>query len=172
MAAITATGAQAIGVPTDVTDGAAVDALRDAAIERFGNIHVLCNNAGVGGGGPSGGAFVNEPEWRWVLEVNLFGVIHGHRAFLPHMTGHGEGGLGRLGDDIGADEGAGTALHGADQGPEAVARRGCEEHQRLLQVASGKAVPATQPGSQQVIPVVAPPAPAPAVDKVAALSVS
>ena len=46
------------------------------------------------------------------------------------------------------------------------------EHQRLLQVASGKAVPATQPGSQQVIPVVAPPAPAPAVDKVAALSVS
>jgi NAD(P)-dependent dehydrogenase (short-subunit alcohol dehydrogenase family) len=92
VAAITATGAQAIGVPTDVTDGTAVDALRDAAIERFGNVHVLCNNAGVGGGGPSGGAFVNEPEWRWVLEVNLFGVIHGHRAFLPHMTEHGEGG--------------------------------------------------------------------------------
>lgn len=92
VAAITATGAAAIGVPTDVTDGAAVDALRDAAIERFGNVHVLCNNAGVGGSGPSGGAFVNEPEWRWVLEVNLFGVIHGHRAFLPHMTGHGEGG--------------------------------------------------------------------------------
>jgi NAD(P)-dependent dehydrogenase (short-subunit alcohol dehydrogenase family) len=92
VAELTAAGVPAMGVPTDVTDGAAVDRLRDAAIERFGNVHVLCNNAGVGGGGPSGGAFVNEPEWRWVLEVNLFGVIHGHRAFLPHMTGHGEGG--------------------------------------------------------------------------------
>jgi NAD(P)-dependent dehydrogenase (short-subunit alcohol dehydrogenase family) len=92
VAELTAAGVPAIGVPTDVTDGTAIDALRDAAIERFGPVHVLCNNAGVGGSGPSGGAFVNEQEWRWVLEVNLFGVIHGHRAFLPHMTGHGEGG--------------------------------------------------------------------------------
>ena len=90
--AIAATGAPAIGVPTDVTDGDAVDRLRDAAIERFGCVHVVCNNAGVAGSGPSGGNFVNEAEWRWVLEVNLWGVIHGHRAFLPHLVEHGEGG--------------------------------------------------------------------------------
>ena len=79
-------------LPTDVTDGDAVDRLRDAAIERFGCVHVVCNNAGVAGSGPSGGNFVNEAEWRWVLEVNLWGVIHGHRAFLPHLVEHGEGG--------------------------------------------------------------------------------
>jgi NAD(P)-dependent dehydrogenase (short-subunit alcohol dehydrogenase family) len=88
---IVATGAEAIGVVTDVTDGAAVDRLRDAAIERFGRVHVLCNNAGVAGSGPSGGQFVTEAEWRWVLEVNLWGVIHGHRAFLPHLVEHGDG---------------------------------------------------------------------------------
>lgn len=91
VASVTALGAEAIGVVTDVTDGDAVDRLRDAAIERFGRVHVLCNNAGVAGNGPSGGNFVNEAEWRWVLEVNLWGVIHGHRAFLPHLVEHGDG---------------------------------------------------------------------------------
>ena len=91
VAGIVATGAQAIGVVTDVTDGDAVDRLRDAAIERFGRVHVLCNNAGVAGTGPSGGKFVTEAEWRWVIDVNLWGVIHGHRAFLPHIVEHGDG---------------------------------------------------------------------------------
>ena len=90
VAEITATGAKAIGVVTDVTDGGAVDRLRDAAIEAFGRVHVLCNNAGVAGG-TSGGEWVAEKEWRWVLEVNLWGVIHGHRAFLPHLVEHGDG---------------------------------------------------------------------------------
>ena len=78
-------------MPTDVTDGDAVDRLRDAAIEAFGRVHVLCNNAGVAGGPASGGEWVLENEWRWVLEVNLWGVIHGHRAFLPHLVEGGEG---------------------------------------------------------------------------------
>lgn len=91
VAAITATGAEAIGVVTDVTDGAAVDRLRDAAIEAFGRVHVLCNNAGVAGNPASGGVWVDEQEWRWVLEVNLWGVVHGHRAFLPHLVEHGDG---------------------------------------------------------------------------------
>jgi len=91
VASLTAAGVPAIGVVTDVTDGAAVDALRDAAIDAFGRVHVLCNNAGVAGTGPSGGEFVSEPEWRWVLEVNLWGVVHGHRAFLPHLVQHGDG---------------------------------------------------------------------------------
>jgi NAD(P)-dependent dehydrogenase (short-subunit alcohol dehydrogenase family) len=88
--AIRATGAEAIGVATDVTDGAAVDRLRDAALEAFGRVNVLCNNAGVAGMA-SGGAWVDENEWRWVLDVNLWGVIHGHRAFLPHLVEHGDG---------------------------------------------------------------------------------
>jgi NAD(P)-dependent dehydrogenase (short-subunit alcohol dehydrogenase family) len=91
VATIRASGAEAIGVPTDVTDGAAVDRLRDAAMDAFGRVHVLCNNAGVAGGPASGGEWVLEKEWRWVLEVNLWGVIHGHRAFLPHMVEAGEG---------------------------------------------------------------------------------
>ena len=90
VASITATGAQAIGVPTDVSDGAAVDRLRDAAIDAFGRVHVLCNNAGVGGSARVSGEWVSEAEWRWVLEVNLWGVIHGHRAFLPHLAEHGD----------------------------------------------------------------------------------
>ena len=91
VAAINATGASAIGVVTDVTDGAAVDRLRDAAIDAFGRVHVLCNNAGVAGSAPLGGSWVTENEWRWVLEVNLWGVVHGHRAFLPHLVEHGDG---------------------------------------------------------------------------------
>jgi NAD(P)-dependent dehydrogenase (short-subunit alcohol dehydrogenase family) len=90
VAAIRTTGAAAIGVPTDVTDAAAVDRLRDSAIDEFGRVHLLCNNAGVAGG-PTGGAWVLENEWRWVLEVNFWGVVHGHRAFLSHMVEAGEG---------------------------------------------------------------------------------
>ena len=91
VAAITATGANAIGVPTDVTDASALDRLRDAAIAAFGRVNVLCNNAGVAGGLGAAGAWVDEKEWKWVLDVNLWGVIHGHRAFLPHLVQHGDG---------------------------------------------------------------------------------
>src|SRR5215210_1966290 len=51
VAEISGTGAEAVGVPTDVSDPAAVEALRDAALERFGSIHIACNNAGVATGG-------------------------------------------------------------------------------------------------------------------------
>ena len=55
-----------------------------AAFARHGAVHVLCNNAGVAGlkGGPE---FISTANWEWVLGVNLWGVIHGHRAFLPRM---------------------------------------------------------------------------------------
>ena len=72
----------------DVADAAAV---RDAArrtIERFGNVHVLCNNAGVGAGGPF--EEVTAESWQWIIGVNLMGVVHGLQAFVPHMKGHGE----------------------------------------------------------------------------------
>lgn len=90
--AIADTGAAVLGVPTDVTDVASVDALRDAAVTEFGNVHVLCNNAGVGPPAEPQ-LWLNTPnDWRWTFGVNVFGVANGLNAFLPHMVGHGEEG--------------------------------------------------------------------------------
>lgn len=87
-----ANGAEAVGVVTDVTDEAAVQSLADQSIGRFGAVNLLCNNAGVSGSQLfSGPGHVAVKEWRWVIEVNLFGVIHGHAAFLPHLMEHGDG---------------------------------------------------------------------------------
>ena len=77
------------GVVTDVRDPAAVDALADAAYERFGAVHVLCNNAGVAVGGMAW--TVPADRWRWIVEVNLLGVAHGIRSFVPRMIEQGEG---------------------------------------------------------------------------------
>jgi NAD(P)-dependent dehydrogenase (short-subunit alcohol dehydrogenase family) len=69
-------------VPTDVSDLAQVQALADAAYNRFGEVAVLMNNAGIGiGGGP----WENVDRWRKVLEVNLWGVINGVQTFAPRM---------------------------------------------------------------------------------------
>ncbi|MGZ4703622.1 MAG: SDR family NAD(P)-dependent oxidoreductase [Acidimicrobiales bacterium] len=90
--ALVAAGAEAIGVRTDVTDIASVQALSDAARERFGNIHVLCNNAGVGPPAEPQ-LWLNTPnDWRWTFEVNVFGVVNGLNTFMPHMVEHGEDG--------------------------------------------------------------------------------
>ncbi|MEZ5265596.1 MAG: SDR family NAD(P)-dependent oxidoreductase [Acidimicrobiales bacterium] len=79
-----------LAVRTDVADPASVFALRDAALERFGRVHVVCNNAGVGGvRNPIGRLDLS--DWQWVLGVNLWGVIHGCEAFLAHLTEHGDG---------------------------------------------------------------------------------
>jgi NAD(P)-dependent dehydrogenase (short-subunit alcohol dehydrogenase family) len=78
-----------LGVPTDVRDDDAVDALAAAAFERFGTVHVLCNNAGVGVGGLTW--TVPADRWRWAVDVNLLGVAHGIRAFVPRMIEQGEG---------------------------------------------------------------------------------
>lgn len=81
-----------LAVPTDVTDAGAVERLRADASERFGTPFVVCNNAGVGGlGDPAWDGPVE--GWEWVLGVNLWGVIHGIRAFVPGMIEAGEGHL-------------------------------------------------------------------------------
>jgi NAD(P)-dependent dehydrogenase (short-subunit alcohol dehydrogenase family) len=89
VAKLEASGAEAIGVRTDVSDDASVAALAQAAVDRFGAIHVACNNAGVGGGGLSWEAPLS--TWEWVLGVNLWGVIHGIRAFVPILMQQDEG---------------------------------------------------------------------------------
>lgn len=80
---------EALAVVTDVSDPDAVDELADQAIARFGRVNVLCNNAGVAGS--LGGGPIELTEWQWVLGVNLWGVVHGHRSFLPHLVEHGDG---------------------------------------------------------------------------------
>ncbi|MBC48341.1 MAG: hypothetical protein CMF24_01280 [Ilumatobacter sp.] len=73
----------------DVRDHDQIIDLDHAARDRFGNVHVLCNNAGVGAGGP-----VADPDnleaWRWTIDINLWGVIYGCKVFLPGMIEHGE----------------------------------------------------------------------------------
>jgi NAD(P)-dependent dehydrogenase (short-subunit alcohol dehydrogenase family) len=84
-----AQGADAMGVMTDVSDASSVGALRDRALDRFGAVHLVHNNAGVGLGGPIWE--VSEEDWRWILGVNLWGVIHGIAAFVPVLAEQGEG---------------------------------------------------------------------------------
>ena len=76
-------GADAIGVPTDVTDPVQVEELARTAEREFGAINIACNNAGVGAGGLSWEAPLE--TWQWVIGVNLWGVIHGIRAFVPRI---------------------------------------------------------------------------------------
>jgi NAD(P)-dependent dehydrogenase (short-subunit alcohol dehydrogenase family) len=87
--AIRGGGADAIGVRTDVSQADQVQALADATLAAFGAVHVVCNNAGV----ESGALFADIPErtWEWVLNVNLWGVLHGCRIFLPLIRRQGEG---------------------------------------------------------------------------------
>ncbi len=86
---ILAHGVETLAVPTDVSDEAAVQALARTAVERFGSVHVVCNNAGVvSNADPWLGPL---SAWRWVLGVNLWGVIHGIRAFMPVLALQGEG---------------------------------------------------------------------------------
>lgn len=77
-------GAKVKGIRTDVTDQKDVQLLAQKTLEEFGAVHILCNNAGVFGD------FApiwkqNVEEWEWVLGVNLWGVIHGIRSFVPIM---------------------------------------------------------------------------------------
>jgi NAD(P)-dependent dehydrogenase (short-subunit alcohol dehydrogenase family) len=82
-------GVDTLVVPTDVSVEAAVQHLAAATVERFGGVHLVCNNAGV--------ATMADPwfgptsSWEWLIGVNLWGVVHGVRAFLPHLVAGGGG---------------------------------------------------------------------------------
>ncbi|MFM0261425.1 SDR family oxidoreductase [Paraburkholderia sediminicola] len=86
--ALRAGGAEAIGMPTDVSDAAQVAALAQAALDAFGKVHLLFNNAGVGSGGFLWESSAN--DWAWVFNVNVMGVAHGVRAFTPIMLRQNE----------------------------------------------------------------------------------
>ena len=78
------------GTICDVTDAASVERAAQATFNAFGRVHVVCNNAGVAAGG--GIDHISLDNWRWVIDVNLMGVLHGIKSFLPHIRAHGEGG--------------------------------------------------------------------------------
>lgn len=91
-AALVGAGAPAVAAPTDVTSVAAVQSLLQVARSEFGNVHVLCNNAGVGPPAEPQ-LWLNTPnDWRWTFGVNVFGVANGLHVFVPHMVDHGEEG--------------------------------------------------------------------------------
>lgn len=82
-------GAEVVGFECDVSQAASVEALRDRVLTAHGAVHVVCNNAGVAGA--ASGATWEAPldEWDWVMGVNLMGVIHGIRTFVPVMIEQG-----------------------------------------------------------------------------------
>jgi len=89
-AEVRASGARVLDVVTDVADEPAVARLADAAFAEFGAVHLLCQNAGVsGGGGPSWE--IPDNAWQWTFGVNLWSVVYGLRAFVPRMIAQGEG---------------------------------------------------------------------------------
>lgn len=84
-----AAGAEAVGTMCDVASHEDVQALAQTALDRFGAVHVLCNNAGVGI--PTATHKIKMEDWHWIMNVDLWGPIHGVDVFLPIMEEQGEG---------------------------------------------------------------------------------
>jgi len=82
-------GVEAVAVPCDVSKLEAVEALAATAIDAFGAVHVLCNNAGVGI--PTSARNLKLDDWEWILNVDLWGPIYGVKVFLPLIESQGEG---------------------------------------------------------------------------------
>jgi len=86
---VLAKGVRAITLKVDVSNAQQLEVFRDQTLTRLGGVHVVCNNAGVS---PLGAVWENSPaDWQWILGVNLWGVIHGVRAFTPHLIKQDEG---------------------------------------------------------------------------------
>jgi NAD(P)-dependent dehydrogenase (short-subunit alcohol dehydrogenase family) len=83
-------GGQVGTVICNVGDADAVKSAADATISRFGKVHIVVNNAGVAVGGMAGNIALT--DWRWIVDINLMGVVYGAETFLPLIRSHGEGG--------------------------------------------------------------------------------
>ncbi|HUO66597.1 MAG TPA: SDR family NAD(P)-dependent oxidoreductase [Gammaproteobacteria bacterium] len=90
LAKLRSAGIEAERVQCDVGSRPSVQNAALATIAKFGKVHVVCNNAGVGMGGEVGS--IAESDWEWVIRVNLMGVVHGTEIFAPLLAQHGEGG--------------------------------------------------------------------------------
>ena len=78
-------GADVLAVRTDVSKAGDVEALAHKTLDAYGAVHLLCNNAGVGAGSTAWESTIH--DWQWALGVNLWGVLHGIRTFVPIMLG-------------------------------------------------------------------------------------
>lgn len=87
---LTNKGLEASCVQVDVSNLESVQAAADKTMETFGKVHIISNNAGIAVGGYS--ETCNMRNWNWVVDVNLWGVVHGLQAFVPLIQSHGEGG--------------------------------------------------------------------------------
>ena len=110
-------GADVVAVITDVSDAAAVEALAAAAYDRFGAVHVVCNNAGVVPAARYRPIWeFSVEDWSWALGVNLMGIVHGIRSFVPRMRA--AGGWGHVVNTIsvsGLISGADSPVYGASK---------------------------------------------------------
>ncbi len=104
-------GAEVRAVRTDVSQPEQVEALARETLDAFGGVHVVCNNAGVAAGGvPTWESSLD--DWRWILGVNLMGVVHGVRSFVPIMLERGEEGhVVNTASMAGLVSGAGNAMY-------------------------------------------------------------
>ena len=81
------------GIQTDVLVKESIEELFAKAHDQYGNIHILCNNAGIGAFSGTRSIWeVEKSDWNWTLGVNFYGVLYGIQTFLPHMQEHGEEG--------------------------------------------------------------------------------
>ncbi len=85
-------GLEVIGVVTDVTSLESVEALREATLEAYGAVHLVCNNAGIGSGSEGQIWEHHVNDWRWSLDVNVMGVVNGINAFVPTLLAQDEEG--------------------------------------------------------------------------------
>ncbi len=90
-AALKATGVSVLAIRTDVGNADQMAAAAKQALDTFGVVHLIVNNAGVGGGGGPMWQ-LSEADWRWALDVNLWGVLHAIRLLLPPLLASGEDG--------------------------------------------------------------------------------
>jgi len=90
-ASLRAAGARVVAAPTDVSRFEDLERLRDTALAAFGHVSVLMLNAGIGLN--PGGAFKNLDAWKTLMDVNMWGVVHGAHAFLPAMVEAGRPGF-------------------------------------------------------------------------------
>ena len=88
-AALEASGAEVLAQQVDVSEAAGMDALAETILDHFGSVHIVCNNAGVGSGGPMWE--LTTEDWEFCMRPNLWGVIHGVRVFTKHLIAQNEG---------------------------------------------------------------------------------
>ena len=93
VAKISDLGVEAVGIAVDVMDKNSVQSLAKQSIDAFGNIHILCNNAGVAPPATDEAIWEHDQNgWDWVMGVNFYGVLYGLQSFVPHMVKHKEEG--------------------------------------------------------------------------------